>query len=262
MSIRDAGLREQYRDSSNFRKRTALAAKFGTNRYGWYRWVFEQFQLKPGAAILELGCGPGNLWKPNLERTPASTNVVLSDFSAGMLTDARHNLGANATRVSFCQLDAAVLPFRASCFDAVVANMMFYHVNDRPASMRDIRRVLAPNGAFYATTTGGGYMREIQDTALAILGVNRRTPSAERFNLESGYGQLTSVFRRVETRDYENSLRITDATPLLEYYQSMTPMVVATPEKWAALRQHFERIIGERGEIFVSANIGMLIARD
>ena len=49
-------LKEQYKDSSNFRKRTALHARFGKNRYSFYRWVFDQFDLARVSAILELGC--------------------------------------------------------------------------------------------------------------------------------------------------------------------------------------------------------------
>src|SRR5713101_8399291 len=94
-----SALQQQYRDSSNFRKRSALVGKFSTNRYSWYRWVYDQFDLSPGAAVLELGCGPASLWKRNLDRIPSGSNIVLSDFSAGMLLDAGRNLGeANRSR--------------------------------------------------------------------------------------------------------------------------------------------------------------------
>src|SRR5215469_7164829 len=101
-------LQQQYRDSSNFRKRAALVGKFSTNRYPWYRWVYDQLEdLTPAAKVLELGCGPGSLWKRNLDRIPAGCTIVLSDFSAGMLRDSGRNLGVNRSRFSFCQLDAA-----------------------------------------------------------------------------------------------------------------------------------------------------------
>jgi len=82
-----SALQQQYRDSSNFRKRSALVGKFSTNRYPWYRWVYDQFELSAGSVVLELGCGPGSLWKRNLDRIPPGTSIVLSDFSAGMLRD-------------------------------------------------------------------------------------------------------------------------------------------------------------------------------
>jgi ubiquinone/menaquinone biosynthesis C-methylase UbiE len=256
------GLQQQYRDSSNFRKRSALVGKFSINRYPWYRWVYEQLDLSSGAIVLELGCGPGSLWKRNLDRIPAGGTIVLSDFSAGMLRDSGRNLGVNRFRFSFCQLDAAMLPFRVSCFDVVVANMMFYHVDDRPAALRDIRRVLRPNGRFYATTTGREYMRELNAAATRILQIPRHTPSAERFGLENGLEQLQSVFAQVEIRRYSNELRVTEVEPLIDYFASMEPFVSPLPERWSMLREYFQNLIHERGEIVIPIDVGILIAHD
>jgi len=255
-------LKAQYEDSRNFRQRTALHARFGTNRYGWYQWVFDQFEQSDTARILELGCGPGALWKRNLDRTSDAALIVLSDFSAGMLRDCARNLGPGGTRVRLCQLDAALLPYRDQSFDTVVANMMLYHVPDRARALRDIRRVLTPTGALYATTTGRAYMRELQETAWRILGVSRRATSAELFGLETGWEQLRAVFPRVETRRYETSLRVTETQPLLDYFLSMKPLVSPPPDRLSALREHFEGIISRQGEIALPVDMGMLIARN
>jgi ubiquinone/menaquinone biosynthesis C-methylase UbiE len=256
-------LEQQYRDSSNFRKRSALVGKFSTNRYPWYRWVYDQFEpLRSNSIVLELGCGPGSLWKRNLDRIPPGSIIVLSDFSEGMLRDSRHNLGLNYSRFSFCQLDAAVLPFRASCLNAVVANMMFYHVEDRPTALSDIRRVLRPNGRFYATTTGREYMRELNAVATQILQIPRRTPSAERFGLENGFELLQSVFAKVEVRRYQNQLRVTEAQPLIDYFASMEPFISPSPEKWKTLHEYFQDSISENGEIVIPIEVGIMIAHD
>ena len=256
-------LQQQYRDSSNFRKRSALVGKFSINRYPWYRWVYDQFEeLSSGSVVLELGCGPGSLWKRNLDRIPPGSAIVLSDFSAGMLRDSQRNLGANRSRFSFCQLDAARLPFRAACFDAVVANMMFYHVEDRPAALGDIRRVLRRDRRFYATTTGREYMRELNAAATRILQIPRHTPSAERFGLENGYKLLQSVFSKVEIRRYRNELRVSEVEPLIDYFASMEPFISPAPERWAALREYFQNTINERSEIVIPIDVGMLIAHD
>ena len=254
-------LHEQYRDSSNFRKRASLVEKFSTTRYSWYRWVFEQLQLRPDSGLLELGCGPGSLWIRNVDKLAPGNRVILSDFSAGMLHDCRAILGAQSSRLCFCQLDAAALPFRGSCFDAVVANMMFYHVENRPAALADIRRVLTARGIFYATTMGRESMRELQQAAFGVLGVSRRT-GGERFGLENGYELLASVFPCVETRRFENSLRITEVEPLIDYFRSMTPLIQAPTERWSALNDHFQQAIRERGEILVPLDLGMLLAHD
>ena len=104
-------LKEQYKDSSHFRKRLALYARFGTNRYSFYRWVFDQFDLSRVSAILELGCGPGFLWRQNADRLPTNTTIVVSGFSRGMVGEARASLGSNAGAANFCQLDATRLAF-------------------------------------------------------------------------------------------------------------------------------------------------------
>jgi ubiquinone/menaquinone biosynthesis C-methylase UbiE len=256
-------LQQQYRDSTNFRKRAALVGKFSTNRYPWYRWVYDQLEdLNARSKVLELGCGPGSLWKRNLDRIPAASVVVLSDFSAGMLLDSQRNLADNRSRFAYCQLDAAVLPFRASCFDAVVANMMFYHVDNRPAALRDIRRILRPDGRFYATTTGREYMRELNATATGILQIARHAPSAERFGLENGVEQLQSTFAEVEIRRYQNQLRVTEVAPLIDYFVSMQPFISPLPERWAALREYFQNTIAQHGEIVIPIDIGILIAHN
>jgi ubiquinone/menaquinone biosynthesis C-methylase UbiE len=256
-------LQQQYRDSTNFRKRAALVGKFSTNRHPWYRWVYEQLDdLNTGSKVLELGCGPGSLWKRNLDRIPAGSVIVLSDFSAGMLRDSQRNLGEDRSRFSFCQLDAALLPFRAASFDAVVANMMFYHVDDRPAALRDIRHVLRPSGRFYATTTGREYMRELNAVATRILQIPRHAPSAERFGLENGIAQLQSAFANVEVRQYQNQLRVTEVEPLIDYFASMQPFISPLPARLSALREYFQNTIHEHGEIVIPIEIGILIAGD
>ena len=77
---------DQYRDSSNLDARVAIHRRFSTNPYGWFRWVFDVLlKLPENARILELGCGPGWMWKENTDRIPAGWNITLSDLSPGMV---------------------------------------------------------------------------------------------------------------------------------------------------------------------------------
>ena len=139
---------------------------------------------------------------------------------------------------------------------------MFYHVDDRPAALRDIRRVLRAHGRFYATSTGREYMRELNAAATRILEIPRHTSSAERFGLENGFEQLQSVFAQVEVGRYQNELRVTEVQPLIDYFASMEPLISPPPERWAALREYFQRSINEQGAIVIPIDIGILIAHD
>src|SRR5437762_12115270 len=86
-------LKNQYKDATNFGARVDLHRRFSVNTYGFHRWVFDHFTLDEGSTLLELGCGPGGLWCRNRERVPASWQITLTDFSPGMLQEARKLLG-------------------------------------------------------------------------------------------------------------------------------------------------------------------------
>src|SRR5262249_38702667 len=62
---------EQYRDASNLRARIELHRRFDTNPEPWHRWVFDRLDFPAEADILEVGCGPAELWRQNLDRIPA-----------------------------------------------------------------------------------------------------------------------------------------------------------------------------------------------
>ena len=257
-----AALKEQYKDSSNFRKRTALHARFGANRYSFYRWVFDQIDFAHTESMLELGCGPGFFWQQNADRLPAA-RIVASDFSGGMVREARANLGAQASKLSFCQLDAGVLPFKDASFDSIVAMLMLYHVDDRPKAFAEIRRVLRGGGTLYASTMGRAHLRELREIAARVFGPTPRIAAAfERFGLETGYDQLRSAFSHVEVRRYESSMRVTEAQPVLDYFLSTARMRRLPSERMEALRAELDReITAQGGGIPVSTDLGVFVVR-
>ena len=254
-------LKEQYQDSSNFRQRVALYARFGTNRYGFYRWVFDQFDLARVSAILELGCGPGFLWRQNADRLPTNTTIVVSDFSRGMVREARASLGSKASAANFCQLDATLLPFKTASVDALMAMAMLYHVEDRPAAFREIRLVLREGGRLYASTMGRAHMRELHEIAGRVFGANRVTNAAERFGLETGYDQLKAAFANVEVRRYQSSMHVTESQPVIDYFLSAARMRQIPPALLEKLRVELDREIAAQNGIAVSNDFGLLIAR-
>ncbi len=155
---------EQYRDATNLDTRRALHARFSTNPYGWLPWVFDHLQaLPPTSAVLELGCGPGTLWQENAERIPPQWAVTLTDYSHGMVMEARRQVGSRAPAFHFAQADAQSLPFADAAFDAVIANHMLYHVPDRERAYREISRVLRPGGQFFAATNGRNALVALTD---------------------------------------------------------------------------------------------------
>src|SRR5579884_2810231 len=156
-------LAEQYRDGANLTARVELHRRFSTNPQGWLRWVFERLAALGPGALLEVGCGTGELWWANRERLPAAWRVVLSDRSPGMLAGTRDRLADLMPHAGWLVADAQAIPCADDAFDVVVADHMLYHVPDRPRALAEFRRVLRPGGWLLAATNGMAHLRELDE---------------------------------------------------------------------------------------------------
>src|SRR5919107_6315953 len=107
----------QYRDASKLNARIALHERFSTNPYGLQAWVFDHFELPDEASILDVGCGPGLLWKKNLDRLPGRWNITLMDASPGMVAEAEDSLGSDR-RIAFLFGGGPHPPLWGERFDA------------------------------------------------------------------------------------------------------------------------------------------------
>jgi ubiquinone/menaquinone biosynthesis C-methylase UbiE len=214
-------LTEQYKDTSNLNARIYLHEHFSSNTQKWHYWVFDRFAFSPDARILELGCGSGKLWVENLKRIPLGWKLTLSDFSEGMLAQARQNLGDRESSFNFALIDAQAIPFEDACFDVVIANHMLYHIPNRLQALAEIRRVLRPQGRFYCATNS---KRHLQELKVLITKCNptqsQETSNRDRFTLEEGENELRQWFKNVTTHRFENTLAVTEVESLVDYILS------------------------------------------
>jgi len=243
-------LAAQYATSANLAARIALHERCSTNRYGWQRWVFDRLGLQPGMRVLEIGAGTGSLWSENADRLPTGVEIVLSDFSIAMLKTAKGH-------VAFALPD---VPFADRSFDAVIANHMLYHVEDRQRGLAGIRRVLRDGGTLFAATNGAQHLREIKEL-MSDFGIAMGDVSSS-FTLENGDGQLRGVFPHVEREDYPDSFRIADPELLLGYIASVGPeaaeVVGARREE---IRAAIEKRMAADGAFHVVKSTGLFGAR-
>jgi len=101
-------------------------------------------EIDDGNRILDVGCGRGYLVTALARRFPGAsfTGVDLSDEMVRSARQAADGL-CNA---AFEKGDALALPFQDSSFDAVVSLASVKHWPDPGAGIREIVRVLKPNG--------------------------------------------------------------------------------------------------------------------
>lgn len=257
-------LKKQYSNSNNFMARVELNRRFKTNPYPMPLWIFDQIKFPRNAKVLEIGCGNGLLWKANINRIPEDANIILSDFSEGMLNDARKILGNAADRFEFEILDAQKIHYPDNSFDVVIANLMLYHIPNRKKAISEVSRVLNDGGALYASTFGLDDMQELKEI---IINFDKDIhPSAElmarAFGLENGEKQLNNSFGYVDLVRYENSLEITEARPVVDYILSFQNNQDLEVDKIKTFENYLEGILKEEGVIKVTKDTGMFIATE
>jgi len=257
----DKRLIEQYENASNLRARISIHEMFSVNKYGWMIWYFDQLNLRKQSKILELGCGDANLWKKNKDRIPKDLDITLSDFSRGMLSDAKANFGKKLENFKFEIIDAEDIPYNEDSFDVVIANHMLYHVDNIQKALSEIYRVLKPGGYLYCSTVGQNHMMEIRDIMLKFKSETMDIKSSDitsRFNLENGMEKLKNWFNGIEMKRYEDNLIVTEATPIIDYMFSMPGNVRQSfnKERFQQLNKFLKDKIDTEGGIYITKDTG------
>ena len=93
--------------------------------------------------VLDVGTGEGQIARvaAGVEGVP---RVVGVDFARAQLDVARQRAGGPA----YVRGTAAALPFPSESFDAVVACLVFEHIDDADGAIAEVGRVLRPGGRF------------------------------------------------------------------------------------------------------------------
>jgi SAM-dependent methyltransferase len=251
-------LTQQYHDGSKLRARIGLY-RYGTNPRGWQQWMFDQYTLPTDARILEIGCGPGILWRANQERIPARWTITLTDLSPGMIAEARTALQADS-RFTFAECDAQQLPFPNEAFDGVIANHMLYHVPDRARALHEVRRVLRSGGRFYASANGRGHLQGLRDLLVEFDPTLQLWLGREPFNLDESQNELAALFGTVTADRYSDTLIIPEAQPLIDYGLSSRFAAALPPERVRALHSFIEQRLSLHGPIHIGTDAGLFEA--
>lgn len=109
--------------------------------------------LKPGGAVLDLGCGAGNFTLRVLSEAPG-LHCHLADLSGPMLERARERVGASgqAASIATYQGDFRALEFAPGTFDTILAGATLHHLRDEAdwrAMFAKLHRWLKPGGRLY-----------------------------------------------------------------------------------------------------------------
>jgi demethylmenaquinone methyltransferase / 2-methoxy-6-polyprenyl-1,4-benzoquinol methylase len=103
---------------------------------GWRRRAVRELRFAPGAIVVDLGCGTGDLCRV-LGRS--ALRAVGVDMAAGMLAKAH-------TSAPLVRADALRLPLREGSVDGAISGFALRNVVDIPACFREAGRVIRPGG--------------------------------------------------------------------------------------------------------------------
>lgn len=119
--------------------------------------------LRPGPSDLVLDLGAGSCWVSDWLRR-CGMKTVAADISFDMLQLGATRLGgAHGLVVG----DMEHLPFATNAFSKACCLNAFHHVPDRIGALRDIKRVLAPDGVVFFSEPGVGHASHPTSVAAA-----------------------------------------------------------------------------------------------
>lgn len=269
---------EQYRNAENVNVRIQLHAKCSANPQGWFPWLMEKAQLKDHQSVLEVGCGNGEFWKHGAIQEFSKSKIILSDISAGMVEDAKKNIegwlsqkGISLelqkqirTNISYQDFDCEEIPIKAGQFDRVIANHVLFYCKNVNKALKEICRVLKPEGMLCCSTYGNRHMQEI---SALVKKFDARVNLSEIelfqiFGLENGEEILKKHFEEVRLERYVDELIVNDVELLCDYIFSCHGNQA---EFLYARRQEFKDYIAKemkrRGGLHITKDAGVFLCR-
>ncbi len=260
LSNEETNIIEQYKNAKNLNDRISLHEKYSTNKQGWFNWLFNQIDFSRVNRLLELGCGNGKLWQEN-RIDLRNREIFLSDISEGMVEEVRNKLGSDFNCIV---ADAEKIPFKDSYFDTIIANHVLFYLNDLNLGLKEISRVLKPDGILYCSTYGKNHMKEITEIVQNFDSrINLSNHSLyEIFGLENGEGILSKYFSNIQRMDYQDSLEITESKPLIDYIMSChgNQNEILGP-RLNEFKEYIEELLKNSGKIVVTKQAGLFICK-
>ncbi len=111
----------------------------------WKERSFALLHPRPGATLLDLGCGTGDDLLPLADRVAPGGRVLGIDASATMVAEARRRV-AGRDAVEVREGDARALDLPGASVDGARAERVLLHMDDPAVVVAEMTRVLRPGG--------------------------------------------------------------------------------------------------------------------
>lgn len=164
--------------------------------------LLDHARLFPGARVLDAGCGPGYVAAC---AKLLGADVEGIDFSEGMVKEAQTQFPG----IKFTLADVEELPMQDETFDAVVSNIVLFHVTDPKRPISEARRVLKPGGRFVFSQWLGPDRSECYRMLFDVIGrhadMTRGDPAPNAYVL-SDEAQVSEMLRNAGFTDIKSAI--------------------------------------------------------
>lgn len=120
----------------------------------WRRIALARGEVEPRQRVLDVCAGTGELALLCAQRRAGQGGVVGLDMNAAMLARAQQKQRAQGVAIAWFQGDAEALPFASGSFDRVLIGFSTRNLNDLNTGLREMVRVLRPQGRLIILETG------------------------------------------------------------------------------------------------------------
>jgi ubiquinone/menaquinone biosynthesis C-methylase UbiE len=197
--------------------------------------LLEAAGLQVGERVLDIACGTGVVTRLAAERVGPKGAVAGLDVNHAMLAVAQ-SVPSTGTPIEWHEANAESLPLADGSFDVVVSSLGLQFVADKTSALREMRRVLAPEGRLAIATVGPtpplfaileqALARHVKPEAAAFVrAVFSLYEPQELEKLTSSAG-----FRDAEVRSKTLTLTLPEPREFLWQYVHSTPLVAAVAQ--------------------------------
>ncbi len=219
--------------------------------------------LRPGERVLDVACGTGVVARLASQQVGDIGTVAGLDFNPGMLAIARSATPSD-TPIEWYEASAEIMPLPDASFDVVLCQMGLQFVTDKRDALREMWRVLAPDGRLILTVPGPTpqlftKMREAlarhvgAESAGFVDQVFSLHDTAEIQNLLSGAG-----FNDVSVQSITKPLRLPTPEEFFWQYVYSTPLAGAVAKVNDERRRSLERDVVANWQEFVKDRVLVL----
>ncbi len=235
-------------------------------------WMLEVLKLEPGLKILDIGCGAGKQCFSFYHALNGQAEILGTDVSESLLSQAREENKKVNNAVSFEVLDFNK-PFDLpdNIFDLISCCFAIYYAQDIPFTLSEMHRVLKPGGRLFTTGPMPSNKQVFYDIITSATGFQiPPMPGSSRYHPQI-FPAMQELFTSAELELFENPLTFSSAEPFMAYtraslsedrklWNSLFSTHAEFEEVMQKINAEAEQRIKQDGQIIMTKVVGGFIA--